>query len=162
MTVPWEEFVARHAEAVLNSALRVVAHATDAEDVAQDVFLEILRNGRMAELADQPALVRTIATRRALDRLRRTKQWTDLDGRERDQRQFEPSEYLLAAELDQRLRKELARLPPREAEVFCLTYFEELSTGEIATALESSPGAVSKSLSLARKKLATAFEKHRL
>ncbi len=162
MTVPWEEFVARHAQAVLDSALRVVAHAADAEDVAQDVFLEIHRGGKVQQLADQPALVRTIATRRALDRLRRAKPWTDLEGHLRDQRQYEPSEYAIAAELDQRLRKELARLPPREAEVFCLTYFEELSVAEIATALDSSPGAVSKSLSVARKKLSIAFEKHRL
>jgi RNA polymerase sigma-70 factor, ECF subfamily len=161
MSLSWEEFIARHAQAVLDSALRVVAHPADAEDVAQDVFLEILRGGRMKELADQPALVRTIATRRALDRLRKHKECTDLDGRERDQRQYEPSEFLIAAELDQRLRRELARLPSREAEVFCLTYFEQLSTTEIASLLGSSLGAVSKSLSVARKKLSIAFEKHR-
>ena len=41
MSVSWEEFVAKHAKAVLDSALRVVAIPADAEDVAQEVFLEV-------------------------------------------------------------------------------------------------------------------------
>ena len=104
MRVSWEDFVAKHAQAVLDSALRVVAIPADAEDVAQEVFLEIFRNKKLSEFADQPALLRTMASRRALDRLRQRKPTRELDGRELDAHGHDPSEYAIAAELDRRLR----------------------------------------------------------
>jgi RNA polymerase sigma-70 factor (ECF subfamily) len=157
MGTAWEEFVKTHAQAVLDSALRVVGNSTDAEDVAQDVFMEIFRNGKLREFTNQPALIRTIATRRGLDRLRRRKLACDLIGVERDVREHEPSDYAIAAELDQQLRVGLARLPPREAEVFCLSVFEGNSALDIAALLNISKGAVAKALSVARNRLAAAF-----
>ena len=124
MRSAWEDFVKTQAQAVLDSALRVVGNSADAEDIAQEVFMEIFRNGKLREFTDQPAWVRTLATRRALDRLRRRKIGCDLMGAERDVREHEPSDYAIAAELDQRLRAALVRLPPREAEVFGLSVLE--------------------------------------
>lgn len=161
MSPTWEEFLARHAQAVLDAALRVVAHAADAEDVAQDVFMEILQGGKIATLFDQPALVRTMSTRRALDRLRKRRSLDSLHADEPLARQHEPVDHLIAHELERRLQCEVAKLPPREAEVFCLTYFEEIAPIEIALALQISTSAVAKHLSMARKKLATAFERKR-
>ena len=56
MIPTWEEFVTIYAQAVLDSALRVVANSADAEDIAQDVFVEIFRSGKLSEFAHQPAL----------------------------------------------------------------------------------------------------------
>ena len=139
-----------HAQKVIDAALRVVGNPDDADDIAQEVFLEIFRTNRMIALADQPALIRTIATRRALDRLRRRKCVSELDGHEWDSREPEPSENAVASELDQRLRDALAKLPHREAEVFCLSAFEGHSATQIAQSLNISKGAVAKSLCLAR------------
>ena len=157
MGTAWEEFVKTHAQAVLDSALRVVVNSADAEDVAQEVFMEIFRSGKLCEFTDQPALVRTIATRRALDRLRMRKMQCNLIGAERDIREHEPSDYAIAAELDQRLRAGLVQLPAREAEVFCLSVLEGNSASEVAVLLNISKGAVAKSLSMARSRLAAAF-----
>lgn len=160
MGLTWEQFVSRHAQAVMSSALRVISNVSDAEDVAQDVFLEILRNGRMQELSRQPALLRVMATRRALDLIRKKRAHL-LDELEPDPRVHEPIQHSIAAELEERLQIELARLSPRQAEVFCLTYFEDLSGNGIAAILGISPGAVAKALSEARKRLSTAFAKLR-
>lgn len=157
MEIAWEEFVTTHAQAVLDSALRVVGNEADAEDVAQEVFLEIFRSGKLRQFSDQPALMRTIATRRALDRLRRQRSSSDLFGQEKDVRQHEPSDYAIAAEMDQRLRDALASLPSREAEVFCLNVLEGNTASEIAAMLNISKGAVAKSLSMARSRLAAIF-----
>ena len=157
MGTAWEEFVKTHAQAVLDSALRVVVNSADAEDVAQEVFMEIFRSGKLCEFTDQPALVRTIATRRALDLLRRRKMGCDLQSEERDGREHQPCDYAIAAELDQRLRAALVRLPPREAEVFCLSVLEGNSAVDIAVLLSISKGAVAKALSMARGRLAAAF-----
>ena len=161
MVPTWEEFVTTHAQAVLDSALRVVANSADAEDVAQDVFVEIFRSGKLSEFAHQPALLRTMAMRRALDRLRRRKPTCQLDGDEYVARDHEPAEYAAAAELDQRLRDELGKLPLREAEVFCLSVLEGNSPLEVSRLLNISKGAVAKSLCMARARLSAAFSNFR-
>lgn len=157
MSLTWDEFVATHAATVLTAALRVVANSADADEVAQEVFVEVFRGGRFAELHQQPGLLRTIATRRALDRLRRRKPAVALNGSEPGRGEFEPHEYLIADELDHRLRDSLQELPPREAEVFCLTYFDDCKPAEISRMLGISAGAVSKALCKARERLSVAF-----
>ena len=157
----WEQFVETHAQAVLDSALRVLGNSEDAEDVAQEVYLEIFRSGKLQVYFDQPALVRTVATRRALDRLRRRKCFVVLDHDRPTTRDHEPSEYAMAEELDQKLRTELADLPPREAEVFCLNVFEGESLLSIATMLRISKGAAAKALCLSRRRLSAAFNEVR-
>lgn len=157
MSVTWEQFVETHAAAILSAALRVLAAQADADDVAQEVFLEVFQSGKYCQLHDKPALIRTMATRRALDRLRRRKSATALVGTEASSRDFEPSEYAIAAELEARLRACLATLPRREAETFCLLYYEGCSLAEIAELLHTSPGAVTKALCKARSKLSAAL-----
>lgn len=157
MSVTWEQFVETHAGAILSAALRVLAVQADADDVAQEVFIEIFQSGNHCRWHTQPALIRTMATRRALDRLRRRRPATTLAGTETNAREFEPSEYAIADELETRLRASLAVLPRREAETFCLFYYEGCSLGEIAAALHTSLGAVTKALSKARSKLSMAL-----
>lgn len=157
MGLTWEEFVAVHTPAVLRAATRILGNPADAEEVAQDVFVEIFRGGRFEELHLHPALVRTVATRRSLDRLRRRKSAHELNGTEVHPEAFEAGEYAIATELAERLEQELAGLPPREAEVFCLVYFEEYSHTKIAALLGITTGAVAKSLCKARDRLFVAF-----
>ena len=145
--------MAENAQAVLDSALRVLAIPADAEDVAQEVFMEIFKNKKLSEFADQPALLRMMATRRAIDRLRKRKPTYELNGCEMDAKGHDPSEYAMAAELDSRLREGLAGLPAREAEVFCLATLQGASVSEIAELLNISKGAVTKSLCKARDRL---------
>ncbi len=66
-----------------------------------------------------------------------------------------PDEAAVSHELADRLRVALAELPPREAEVFCLRYFDDLSYQEIADTLSVSGGAVAMALHKARAKLET-------
>jgi RNA polymerase sigma-70 factor (ECF subfamily) len=126
MSIPWEEFVVTNVRVVLDAAQRVLANTADAEDVAQEVFLEIHRTNRLAEFASAPGLLRTMATRRALDRLRRRRATTGLQQLDLPSREPDPSDQAVAMELDRQLREALAELPPREAEVFCLCVFEGL------------------------------------
>lgn len=157
MGLTWDEFVAVHAPAVLQAATRIVRNPTDAEEVSQEVFIEIFRAGHFAALHTQPGLIRTIATRRSLDRLRRRKTVHELNGSEVSPQTFEPGDYAIAGELAAQLERELAGLPPREAEVFCLVYFEDYSYAEISQLLGISAGAVAKSLCRVRDRLSRAF-----
>jgi RNA polymerase sigma-70 factor (ECF subfamily) len=64
-----------------------------------------------------------------------------------------PDSLAMERELRDRLRLAIAELPPREAEVFCLRYFEELPYDKIAETLGIRRGAVAAALHKARVKL---------
>ena len=53
----------------------------------------------------------------------------------------------------ERLRRAIAQLPDREAAVFCLRYFDDLSYQDIADSLHIRTGAVASALHKARLKL---------
>ena len=157
MARDWEEFVATHSRIILESSFRVLGFLSEAEDVAQEVLLEVFEKNRMEELFDEPALLRTMATRRAIDRLRRRKEVADIEDQEILGRECEPFEHAVAAEMDHRLQLGIASLPPRESEVFCLSTLEGFTSIEIAKHLGVSTNAVAKSLSMARGRIAKLF-----
>jgi RNA polymerase sigma-70 factor (ECF subfamily) len=153
----WESLVQQHAEGVVNAALRVLGNSVDAEDVAQEVFVEAFQRWPANANHSWSGLLRRMAVCRSLDHLRRQKHHETFPDDVRDRSQSESVDRAIAGELEERLRLALLMLPPREAQVFCLHYYERLDHGEIANALGITRGAVAKSLCAARTKLASAF-----
>jgi RNA polymerase sigma-70 factor (ECF subfamily) len=94
-----------------------------------------------------------MATCRALDRLRQRKVTVPLPDLPQENVNNAPESAVLEQELQDRLRQAIAELPQREAEVFCLRYFEDLSYQEIAAELGIRSGAVAAALHKARMKL---------
>jgi DNA-directed RNA polymerase specialized sigma24 family protein len=66
----WQRFVAEHGPTIFAAAWRILAHSADVEDVVQEVFLDAYRLQQSQAVACWPALLRRMATCRALDRLR--------------------------------------------------------------------------------------------
>jgi RNA polymerase sigma-70 factor (ECF subfamily) len=149
----WQRFVRLNGPAVYGTAWRILGHAADAEDVVQDVFLEAYVLHRKQEVRRWPVLLRRMAACRALDRLRRRPPVEPIAGGELAMPGGGPEAEAEGRELADRLLKALPLLPPRAAEVFCLRYFEQLSSEEIAAALAISPSAVSTALHKARTQL---------
>jgi RNA polymerase sigma-70 factor (ECF subfamily) len=150
----WKRFVGEHGPAVYVTAWRVLGHVADAEDVVQDVFLEAYRLQQTQTVRHWPGLLRRMATCRALDRLRRRQVTVPVEGLPLTA-PGGPEDEAIASELEQRLLGALARLPPREAEVFCLRHFEGMAPTEVAAVLGLSPTAVSTALHKARTRLLT-------
>lgn len=152
----WETIVEEHARAVLGIAQRILGSVHDAEDVAQDVFCEAYQRLSTPAVTNWPGMLRRMAVLRSMDRLRRSRPTvrleTSIEGNASD-----PSQAMIAQELAERLRASLARLPKRQAAVFSLAYFEQLSREEIASSLGISPAAVSAALYKARQKLAVSL-----
>lgn len=98
-----------------------------------------------------------LATLRSIDKLRREKFKPEtLQNPVTDSRSVEsPDQKLIAAELANQLRLEIKNLPQQQAAIFSLAYFEQLSRGEIASALAIPPESVSTALYKARKKLSS-------
>jgi RNA polymerase sigma-70 factor (ECF subfamily) len=131
----WDRIVREHGPAVFSTAWRILGHAAETEDVVEEVFSQARRVAQAEEVRSWERLLRRLAATRALDRLRRRPP----GGRERD-----PAE---------RLRSALARLPDREAAVFSLRYFDDLSCDQISQTLLLTRTAVTAALRHARARL---------
>ena len=148
----WNEIVNEHGPVVIRVAARILGDSDEGEDVAQDVFCQAFQLWEQQTIENWPALLRSIATRRAIDRLRRRHPVVPLSTDPPTNCASPPAE-LVAKELVQRLRVELARLPDRQAEIFMLRYFEEQSNRDIAETLGISITNVSTALTKARNSL---------
>lgn len=140
------------------AAWRVLGHSGDAEDAVQEALLDAFHLHRSQSVASWGALLRRLATCRALDVLRKRRRTEPLSERAAAPAALEPPTVAVASELAQRLREALLELAPREAEVFSLRYFGELTNEEIAAELNMSTGAVGIALYKARSRLKELLE----
>ena len=146
----FEELYDRHARAVFGLVLRILRQASSAEEVVQDVFLQLWRNAGRYDQERGPFApwLFTLARNRALDTLRLKS--------ERQRRREEPGEDLSPAacappefekQLDNKRRAErvralMASLSPQQKRAIELAYFEGLSHSEIAATLREPLGTV--------------------
>lgn len=151
------ELFAAHHRRVLMAAYRVTGSMADAEDVAQGVFLRLAGSDRRV-ISNEGSYLYRAAINGALDLLRRrnaaASESLDVAG---DVASYgagsRPEAELSGRELVQWLRKALAELSPRAAEMFTLRYVEELDNREIATMMQTSQAVVAVTLHQARSRL---------
>ena len=149
----WDRIVREYGPLVFATAWRILGHAADTEDVVQEVFLQVHQLQQTNPVRHWPALLRRLAACRALDRLRQRRVSVSLNGLALIGPDEGPEAAAVERELAERLRRAMAQLPAREAEVFCLRYFDDLSYQDIAAALHIKTGAVASALHKARLKL---------
>jgi RNA polymerase sigma-70 factor (ECF subfamily) len=140
------------------AAWRVLGHAGDTEDAVQEALLSAFHLHRSQQVASWGALLRRLATCRALDLLRKRHPCQSLTLDAPASVFTQPETVAVASELAQRLRQALLKLAPREAEVFSLRYFGEMTNEEIAKELEMSTGTVAVALHKARARLRDLLE----
>ena len=150
-----------HHDRVFRAAYRVTGNASDAEDVLQTVFLR---------LAGSPS--RRSPTRAAISIVpRSTARWTcsgpgnrplsiPLESADRNGAQAVETDAAEAAELRRALRRALAGLHPRLAEVFVLRFVEGYDNREIAQMLGTSRAVVAVTLHRARGRLKSELQAH--
>lgn len=126
--------------AVFGLARRVVRDPTRAEDVTQEVFLEVWRKAARfdSSLGKAKTWVLTIAHRRAVDAVRRSESHKRQDQRgTTDEVSFdEPADTLIAAEEHGAVRECLETLTALQLESVRLAYFNGYTYNEVATLLE--------------------------
>jgi len=154
----WNKVIDENAATVLSTALRITGNMADAEDVSQEVFSEVIRKSTLSPDEDLGGLLRRMAVCRAIDLLRSRKPFHILPQCLHDRTAEMPSSNAATREIEIQLRKAIAELSPRESEVFCLVFFEQLSNIQISRLLGISRNAVGKSLSTARTKIENHFD----
>jgi len=166
----FRRLVERHAGSIFNLAYRMTGNAADAEDLAQEAFLQAY-----ARLADFRAGARfhpwvyTIALNlcRSHHRRKSLPRWLPVPRESGEDRPLEaeisdrspdPEQALLAREAEERLQEAIAALPSKYREVFVLRQSEELSYEEIAGVLGLPLGTVEVRLFRARRLLLKGLE----
>ena len=145
----FEELYERHSRIVYSLVLRILRQGSTAEEVVQDVFLQLWRNCARYDTSRPfvPWLL-TLARNRALDHLRLK---SERQRRREDQTEEFPNIASAAPEyekaLDEKRRAERVRtligsLPSAQKKAIELAYFDGLSHSEIAAALNEPLGTV--------------------
>jgi RNA polymerase sigma-70 factor, ECF subfamily len=133
----FEQLVEEHQSMVFSLALRMTSDRGLAEEIAQDVFVELDRHlGKLESQDHARNWLRRVAMSRSADALRRRKVrgidlWVEIE--EMHGAQTEDRQSALAARLEQLL----ATLPEAQRAALVLRYQEDLTPQEIATTLDS-------------------------
>jgi RNA polymerase sigma-70 factor, ECF subfamily len=129
----WDSIVADDGPLVWRTLWRLLADRADVEECFQETFLAALKLSSRQTVQCWSAALCSIATARAMDRLRRRYRTvghrpSDVAGKtsaceslaEALSTEASPEQRAVAAELSERLREALAQLPERQAEIFYL------------------------------------------
>jgi RNA polymerase sigma-70 factor (ECF subfamily) len=162
--IDWPLIVKKHGPAVWQTAYRLLGNNADAADCFQETFVCALEVARREPVRSFSALLTRLATARAIDRLRRRSRESQVRTDAVDVVGIAgnnpgPAQQLHAQQLTIRLREALAALPPREAQVFCLRFLNDMSYRQIAKELGIKANTVGVLLHRARAKLSELFEK---
>ncbi|WP_435021384.1 RNA polymerase sigma factor [Tundrisphaera sp. TA3] len=158
----WPALIADHGPAVWRTVFRLLGRHADAHDCYQEVFLDAYRAAQGRAIDRWPAFLKSLATRRAIDHLRRrgrsARRLAPLDpAAEPAATGFSAAEMAEGAESLDGLRALLAGLPARQAEAFWLIGVEEMPHAEASAAMEVSPGELRVLLHRARARLRAAY-----
>ena len=163
----WRSILAEHGAAVWRTVYRLLNHHADALDCYQETFLAAWRSAQRQPVADWAPFLTSLATRRAMDRLR--ERYRCRRGLVALDRVPEPTgeadgplQHARAAELMERVRQAAAGLPDKQAEVFWLSCVEGLSHPQISDRLQLPPGEVRVLLHRARARLRAVLAPDRL
>lgn len=151
---PFDRLFALEYAKVAAIARRVLGDPSAAEDVAQEVFLDLHRRFGDDPGANAPAWLRTAAAHTALNRIRTDRRRSTREEQYARQPQpvDDPTVAVEAAETGQAIREALARIPKRHATVLALRY-SGLSYAEISSALGIGVNAVGTTLRRAEARL---------
>ena len=153
-----EEVYRAHQVCVLKAAYRVTGSMADAEDVSQSVFLRLARgvfdSGRITNME---SYLRRSAVNAALDLIRSRGDREMVPVETADEQPsssgVSPERAISSLEIRTWLRRQLADVNPRAAEMFALRYFEGLENPEIARTMNTSQAVVAVTLHRTRARL---------
>ncbi len=164
----FESLVRRHERRVFGLLMRMLGNREEAEDAAQDTFLNLHRHGhrfrreaRFSTFVYRVAVNAALNRRRSLGRRRghmdklqqRAEAGLDLPASPRG-----PEDATAGGEIQVRVQQAIAELPPSLRAPLVLYDIEGLAYGEIAEVLEVAEGTVKSRIHRARHALRAALE----
>lgn len=147
----FESVFREHKDVVYRFAWRMSNSREAAEDIAQDVFVSLLRHPDAFDPTRGPLrpFLLGIARNLALKRWRGESRWDELD----EERFIASPVDVIAGETAEIVGEAVRSLPPLQREVLILCEYEELTLEEIARVVQSEVGTVKSRLHRARENL---------
>lgn len=146
------ELVERHSPLVFRIALAITRSAQDAEDVAQETFLQIFRGGRLDQIEDQQAYLARAAWRLAVRRRKPVAQQQKLD-LQTPSAEASPEQSAMDAQLEAWLHLSIDRPPEKLRQPLALAALGDLKLVEVAAILGLPEGTVRRRVHTARQML---------
>jgi RNA polymerase sigma-70 factor, ECF subfamily len=166
----FEELVERHQRIVVGTVGRMLGTNSDAEDIAQQVFVRVWKNAKRYEpRAKFTTWLLKITRNLVFNELRRRSRHpavplqSETEEEERplkDDQAIAPDASLLDRELQHAVDAAIARLPETQRMAVILRRYEELSYEEIAEALDQSVSGVKSLLFRARTELRESLKRY--
>jgi RNA polymerase sigma-70 factor (ECF subfamily) len=144
--VAFAELVDKYKQPVMNLAYRILRDATEAEDLSQNVFLQVYKSAHRYQVSARfSTWLFTIARNLCLNEIRRRSRhpadsldatYPETDDQPvrqyEDQKTFLPTEMLLHGELEQKIELAMGELPEIQRTAILLCRRDEMSYEEIA------------------------------
>jgi RNA polymerase sigma-70 factor (ECF subfamily) len=166
-THAFAELVDKYKQPVTNVAARMLRDPTEAEDLAQNVFIQVYKSAGRYQVASKFStwlftIVRNLCLNEIRRRTRHPADSMDASHREQedqpwhqfeDKKSFSPPDSLLQRELETKIEQALAELPENQRLAMVLCRQDELSYEEIAEVLDCSLPATKSLIHRARETL---------
>jgi len=150
----FEALFEEHYAMVYRTAYGVIGSAQDAEDVAQTIFLRLLRRKFPPELLRNPAgYLYRAAVNVSLSTIKQKKRHVLTGDSERFEKHAPTTCTDSADSIHRRLYEAVAELTPESAQILILRYVHEYSDAAIAKLLGTSRGTIAVSLYRSRARL---------
>lgn len=153
----FKELVSLYKERLYWHIRNMVKDHDDTHDVLQNTFLKIYKNINQFKGESQLySWIYRIATNEAITFLNKKAKRSQISSQELQDHlisNLESDVYFEGDQIQLKLQKAIANLPPKQQQVFNMKYFEELKYREIAEILETSEGALKSSYHIAVKKI---------
>ncbi len=166
----FERLVEIHQRSVIGTVAKMLGGPSDAEDIAQQVFLRVWKSAaRYEPQARFTTWLFTIARNLVFNEVRRRQRKPTVSMEEReeathrvveDARGTSPGEELLRAELEAAVDRAIEALPEKQRLAVILRRYEEMPYEEIGTVLSMSVPAVKSLLFRARSQLKESLQKY--
>jgi RNA polymerase sigma-70 factor (ECF subfamily) len=154
----FDSLVERNAQLVYRIALAVTRNPHDAEDVAQETFLQLYRGGRWEQIEDQRGYLARVAWRLAARQRSAQARSQELPA-QMVSMEASPEESAIDAEQEASLHAHIDSLPEKLRQPLALAALAELKLVEIASILGLPEGTVRRRIHTARQKLRQAMTK---
>ena len=166
----FEQLVERHQRLVVGTVARMLGNTSDAEDIAQQVFVRVWKSAkRYVPRAKFTTWLLKITRNLVFNELRRRSRHPQVplqaESEEeerpiRDENASAPDASMLEQELQTAIDAAIANLPETQRLAVILRRYEELSYEEIAETLDQSVSAVKSLLFRARTELRTSLQRY--
>ncbi len=154
----------RYAERLYWHIRHLVKNHEDADDVLQNVFIKVYRNiNSFKEDSKLYTWLYRIASNESYTFLAKRAKQLSISSEELQTRiidQLESDVYFEGSDIQYKLQRAIASLPPKQQQVFQMKYFEEVTYDAMSEILETSVGALKSSYHIAVKKITSHLKTH--